>query len=693
LAVRHRLLQSTLKLWRAFTEPIPSIQDKDRRQRSRLLASLSLFIFLATVCIWPLWIVVTWNAPTPSPVNFAIASSLILMFFAYMLSRRGYTNAAITMLLVTGTAIIFLRTVISQGEAIPGGLYYLVILSLFGGVFLPLRTAFLIFLIHMLMMLTLGFRNGSGIFSTAIAYPFTFNLIVSSIALLVTYSARRMEVERRTQLEISESRYRNLVNNLHEMVYEYALDGTIISINASPEVMGGWTTQELVGQPIQDFIHPDDFIKVLERLSSQGEVVEVNPPLELRMRNKDGSYRIFEFRSTPQVENGVWVSIAGLGRDITQRKLTENELNESREFVQKITDTAPVIITVYDLIESSVIFMNRFGIDFFEQPLAIIEDKQNDFLASVIHPDDQRIRIEAVDDWLPIRPSHTLVVEHRMRDAQGEWRWFRSHHVVFNRDANGNPVQLLIHSRDITEQQESEAKAVQLMIQREHMTLVNRFVLALSHEFRTSLATIETSRYLADRHLNDASYATVRAKLDSIKQSVERMGDQLQNLYTVNSLSDPRIRPFDVQILIRDSMDELSMKAADKKLQVTLRAAADLPPVLADPEKLRIAIHHLLLNAISYTSDEGQVEIAASAGDGTISIRVRDTGSGIDQKDLPYIFDLFYRADPSRTVESGGIGVGLSIVKMIADANRGTIEVETELDKGSTFTLTLPAAR
>jgi signal transduction histidine kinase len=236
--------------------------------------------------------------------------------------------------------------------------------------------------------------------------------------------------------------------------------------------------------------------------------------------------------------------------------------------------------------------------------LEVIEDSRNDFLSTVIHPDDLPYRVEALHQWLPVLPNKVLIVELRMRGAKGEWRWFRSHHVVFNRNAQGEPTQLLIHSRDITTQKESDAKNIQLALQRERMALVTRFILALSHEFRTSLATIETSRYLADRHLSAGNHHMAQAKLDTIKYSVERMGEQLQNLYMVNSLSEPEFNGVDIQILIQDSIQQLNSHASKKHIWINFQRVDNVPLVLGDTDKLRTAIHHLVLNAVSYTPND-----------------------------------------------------------------------------------------
>ena len=103
-----------------------------------------------------------------------------------------------------------------------------------------------------------------------------------------------------------------------------------------------------------------------------------------------------------------------------------------------------------------------------------------------------------------------------------------------------------------------------------------------------------------------------------------------------------------------------------------------------------MAIGNLLDNAIKFTPEGGQVHVILESDVGQISLLVRDTGEGIPPKDLPHIFERFYRADPSRQREKGGRGLGLSIVKQIVETHQGQVWAESELGKGSCFYFRLP---
>jgi two-component system phosphate regulon sensor histidine kinase PhoR len=110
----------------------------------------------------------------------------------------------------------------------------------------------------------------------------------------------------------------------------------------------------------------------------------------------------------------------------------------------------------------------------------------------------------------------------------------------------------------------------------------------------------------------------------------------------------------------------------------------------ADREELKVALKNLLENAIRYTGPGGKISIQAAQRNGAVEIAVADTGIGIPSQELGRIFERFYRVDKSRAREEGGTGLGLSIVKHIAEAHRGRVEVQSEVGKGSKFTLIIP---
>jgi signal transduction histidine kinase len=147
--------------------------------------------------------------------------------------------------------------------------------------------------------------------------------------------------------------------------------------------------------------------------------------------------------------------------------------------------------------------------------------------------------------------------------------------------------------------------------------------------------------------------------------------------------------PLALEPLIQDLMDELTLLADDRRITLSFESQP-VPPVLGDAQWIKQALINLLDNALHYTPAGGAVTIRMQAvGDGVV-VAVEDTGHGIEPEHLPHLFERFYRTDWARAKDAGGTGLGLPIVKEIAEAHGGTISVTSQVDKGSVFSLRFP---
>jgi two-component system phosphate regulon sensor histidine kinase PhoR len=129
-----------------------------------------------------------------------------------------------------------------------------------------------------------------------------------------------------------------------------------------------------------------------------------------------------------------------------------------------------------------------------------------------------------------------------------------------------------------------------------------------------------------------------------------------------------------------------------KSISFKLNLAPELPKIRADETRFSQVMINLLDNAIKYTPENGSVTVTAKVVNNSLQVDIKDTGIGISEKDLPRIFERFYRVDKARSRELGGTGLGLSIVKHIVQAHSGQVWVKSELGLGSTFSFTIPLA-
>jgi signal transduction histidine kinase len=227
------------------------------------------------------------------------------------------------------------------------------------------------------------------------------------------------------------------------------------------------------------------------------------------------------------------------------------------------------------------------------------------------------------------------------------------------------------------------------------------FVGNVSHELKTPLTSI---RGYAETLLNDDMPPELREQfLEVIYKNTVRLQHIVDDLLDLTRLQSggwtPNIRVVDAAELAEDVWSGCSA-AAKKNISFDI-ASKGTTRVAADPEGLRQVLSNLFDNAIRYTPEGGNVSIrivpfangnGASPGQHKqVEVQVRDTGVGIARESLPRIFERFYRADPARSRADGGTGLGLSIVKHLVERMDGEVSAESELGKGTTIRVRLPA--
>jgi len=211
-----------------------------------------------------------------------------------------------------------------------------------------------------------------------------------------------------------------------------------------------------------------------------------------------------------------------------------------------------------------------------------------------------------------------------------------------------------------------------------------------AHELRTPLSNIRGYLEAIRDGIKKPDSDTIRS-LDEEASSLSRLVDDLQEL----SLADAGelnliCRKEDISKLIDEVVAALQSQAAAKGLMLAVNLPEKLPLVNIDSHRIKQVLRNLLENAVAHTSQGGSVTVEAWQQGSQIKVSVVDTGEGIPAKDLPNIFERFYRVDKSRTRATGGSGLGLTIAKRLVEAHGGRIEVQSKLRKGSRFTFTIP---
>ena len=220
---------------------------------------------------------------------------------------------------------------------------------------------------------------------------------------------------------------------------------------------------------------------------------------------------------------------------------------------------------------------------------------------------------------------------------------------------------------------------------------MRKFNANVAHELRTPLAILQGESEIALR--SNSIPEDIRAVLIS---NLEELGRLTRIVNDILTLSEAEAgaqvlvkRPINLKPLIGDLADQMQLLAMERNIQIDV---GELPDAMMEADDLwiRRAVLNLLDNAIKYSREGGRIQVSMSNEGGKVRISIRDEGIGIAKQDLPFIFDRLFRADPARSRQSGGSGLGLALVKWVVESHIGKIQVASEPDQGADFQVEFP---
>ncbi len=255
-------------------------------------------------------------------------------------------------------------------------------------------------------------------------------------------------------------------------------------------------------------------------------------------------------------------------------------------------------------------------------------------------------------------------------------------------------TQLAIAIKNVMFTQELKAANEELL----HLDqLKSDFLATMSHELRSPLTSIigYSDMLLSGMtgEVSDKQKGFLRSILNSSETLLTLINDILDLTKIEAGKLELNLEPVELRSVLISVLSVVKPRAKTKSIQISTFLPTDLPPLEADPAKLGQILLNLLTNAIKYTHERGKVGIEARATPGgLVEIRVTDTGIGVSSDDLPRIFDRFTQIDSSSTRNQGGTGLGLAITRNLIELHGGTIRVQSQLGKGSSFIFTIRQA-
>jgi PAS domain S-box-containing protein len=356
-------------------------------------------------------------------------------------------------------------------------------------------------------------------------------------------------------------------------------------------------------------------------------------------------------------------------RSIEERRRFEAALREQSEFVSSILNTVDlgIVTTSFD---GRILSCNRSAEEMFT-------GSEGDLVGK---------RIEALfaEGAQAERVLKAVVEEGKfdgevvLRRGNGETfpAYLSMRHIL---DAKGRVRALMGVARDITSEKEKERLERQVY-QAEKLASIGQLAAGVAHEINNPLTSVAL---ITEQIMREVRDERIQRKLKVIERQVEGAARIARSLLNFARQVAPEIGDVDVNALLSRVLEELSVKMR----RITLKKDfGELPPIRGDELQLRQVFANILLNAIQAIDGRGEISVSTWAEGGEVFIRISDTGRGIPEEHLSRIFEPFFT-----TKELGkGTGLGLAIAHGIVERHGGRIEVESELGKGTSFTVTLP---
>jgi len=592
-----------------------------------------------------------------NPTNFKIYSELIILIFSVisiimlLKNRSNFDNRVKNLLL--------LSIITGAGSEI-GIISSLPTLDLVG---------------HFLKVFSFSFLY-LGIVETIIIRPFRIlfkNLKDSEVA-----------------LRESEERYRSLVELSPSAIFLH-VDNKIVYANpVSYQLFGANNESEVIGKNILDFFPPNHQSKIIKRIDNLKEGAVKQSVIETKIININGS--MIEVEASGSLINfGGKIAVQSVLRDITQRKADEKSFKAHTKEVEKIADDLKKFkLAVENASDAICITDLSFKIIYANSAAEKITGyKGNEILGRtpmLWRDHDAKDQESKIDSFINkvtevMRDSGNLFhCEVVNRSKQGR-RYTSSLNISQVKDDSNKAIFFVLIERDITKEKEIDLAKTE-------------FVSLASHQLRTPLASIGLSAELLLRGVSGQVDASSKRYLDEIFNSTVRMKDLIESLLNISRIElgtfVVKFESLDFKKEINEIIKEFDLKIKSKKIKLRKKIDKSLPIVKFDKNILEIIIENLLTNAIRYTQNGGNICVELKRGDKEILMIVSDNGHGIPSDQQDKIFDKMFRADNAREFSYEGDGLGLYMVKSVVSKIGGKIWVESELNKGSSFFVSLP---
>ena len=377
-----------------------------------------------------------------------------------------------------------------------------------------------------------------------------------------------------------------------------------------------------------------------------------------------------------------------------------NELEQSFFQIKKILEeTKSENAVIAGRLGAAIFGKNKIAkiIDFIDFGIIITDIQDhvtfiNAYMVNLLNKDKEELLNRSFNEILTLESIHSLISDQESLKTTAAFRQIETEFPEFApgetfqvslsylKDNMGTVISKMISVRNISHQK-STSKAQ------------HDFIANVAHEFLTPLTTINSyTEMLIDDEVNDREMQ--KEFYNTISQEISRLGSMIQNLLNMSKIEMGGLTletsPIKTDWLITDCLSAVEKLAQEKHIAIKKKLPDNYPTLIGDKELLKTAIINLLGNAVKYTPENGEITFSLAEAEEKVIFEVSDTGYGVSEEELPHIFGKFFRSQNPNIQEEKGSGLGLAMTSEIIQLHNGKIEVQSELDKGTQFTIKLP---
>jgi PAS domain S-box-containing protein len=489
------------------------------------------------------------------------------------------------------------------------------------------------------------------------------------------------------KLRRSEENYRMIFNESPDYIFLTDPKGNLINANTSLLEKFQTTLDNITGRNVFEFFAGDNYEELIEVVKSIRMGKELKN-VEIKVQNKLGELFDIEVSSAPIKKDGHVIQILNIARDITQRKLVEKELKESKLLLERTFNSIKDCIFVLNADNPpKILYLNPVVEEVFGYSQEILVGRD----VRLLHVDDNSLKKFQQIIYNRIKSEGFVSnLEYRMKRKNGEI--FSTEHYVYELiDDDGERIGWISILSDITERKIAEAKFKELDKIRKD------FVYRASHELKTPLTSIYSASQLLINNFDNLNKTQIIEFINMINQGGKRLTNLVRNLLDISGIDSDKLKLKKENVNIIKVLNKCIKDFEFKILHHDLSLRKTLPDKIylnIDESKIEQLFTNILSNAINYTPPKGEIFVSCKNFDTDIEFEIRDTGVGFTEDEKKLIFKKFGKIErygKGMDIITEGSGLGLYISKEIMELHSGKIWIESKgRNKGSSFYIRFP---